>query len=273
MNWEQFGYLCRINSSAQLSKSDKLRLSEKASLSIYQGDNDDSELAKTLVVGVVSQDEVAAQKSATYYQCLPKLINDFKFEHKGWLVYLTFVFAFFCLSSLLYQLFVVPAFVDMYSMNQQHDHNIFDSYFRYWYVPIISLFLLLSFILSVILKLKNASILSELKPFSGLFKVFFPRKLVKNYETLIAILFFPLSSVNSGVTTTETKHLYECEALGLNAQNEFEVLLQQQLKQFNQRAKYFINKLIIVYGAVIVVSIYLFVSAAYKPLFMYGEVL
>ena len=95
MNWEQFGYLCRINSSAQLSKSDKLRLSEKASLSIYQGDNDDSELAKALVAGVVSQDEIAAQKSATYYQCLPKLINDFKFEHKGWLVYLTFVFAFF----------------------------------------------------------------------------------------------------------------------------------------------------------------------------------
>ena len=211
MNWEQFGYLCRINSSSQLSKSDKLRLSEKASLSIYQGDNDDSELAKALVVGVVSQDEIAAQKSATYYQCLPKLINDFKFE--------------------------------------------------------------LSFILSVILKLKNASILSELKPFSGLFKVFLPRKLVKNYETLTAILFFPLSAVNSGVTTTETKHLYECEALGLNAQNEFEVLLQQQLKQFNQRAKYFINKLIIIYGAVIVVSIYLFVSAAYKPLFMYGEVL
>jgi len=272
MNWEQFGYLCRINSSSQLSKSDKLRLSEKASLSIYQGDNDDSELAKTLVVGVVSQDEIAAQKSATYYQCLPKLINDFKFEHKGWLVYLTFVFAFFCLSSLLYQLFVVPAFVDMYSMNLRHDHNTFDSYFRYWYVPIILLFLLLSFILSVILKLKNACMLTELTPFSGLSNVLFPRKLIQNYEALTAILFFPLSSENTGISTTETKHLYECEALGLNTKSEFKVLLRQQLKQFNLRVKRFINKLVIIYGVVIVVSIYLFVSAAYKPLFMFGEV-
>ena len=68
MNWEQFGYLCRINSSTQLSKIDKLRLSEKASLNIYQCDNDDSELAKTLVAVVVSQDEVAAQKSAVRRQ-------------------------------------------------------------------------------------------------------------------------------------------------------------------------------------------------------------
>jgi hypothetical protein len=71
----------------------------------------------------------------------------------------------------------------------------------------------------------------------------------------------------------ETKHLAKCDSLGYETHEEFKVLLEQLLEQFNLQAKGFINKLVILYGLVIVVSIYLFVKAAYQPIFMLGEVL
>ncbi|MFP3366680.1 hypothetical protein R0J93_23835, partial [Pseudoalteromonas sp. SIMBA_148] len=87
-----------------------------------------------------------SQTQAAYYQCLPELVNEFKFEHKGWLSYLTIVFVIYVLSSLLYQSFVVPTFVEIYSKHTISLNHVFDDYFAYWYVPIILLVLLLSVI-------------------------------------------------------------------------------------------------------------------------------
>ena len=274
MNWNQFGYICRVNSSKTLSTEQKDELSTQPHLNMYANSGSHSKLAHNLVTQIASQDEATSQKQAAYYQCLPELVNEFKFEHKGWLSYLTIVFVIYVLSSLLYQSFVVPTFVEIYSKHTVSLNRVFDDYFTYWYVPIILLVLLLSIIFTVILKLKNASALTELKPFSGLFKFLIPRQLINEHNSLITTLLFP-SNHKKGVkaSTPQTQHLATCELLGLETQEEFKALLKQQLKLLNTHIKSFISKLVIVYGLVIVVSICLFVKAAYQPLFMLGEVL
>lgn len=274
MNWNQFGYICRVNSSKTLSAEQKDELSTQSHLNMYANSGSHSKLAHNLVMQIASQDEATSQKQAAYYQCLPELVNEFKFEHKGWLGYLTIVFVIYVLSSLLYQSFVVPTFVEIYSKHTISLNHVFDDYFTYWYVPIILLVLLLSVIFTVILKLKNVSALTELKPFSGLFKFLTPRQLINEHNSLITTLLFP-SNHKKGVkaSTPQTQHLAQCELLGLETQEEFKALLKQQLKLLNTHIKSFISKLVIVYGLVIVVSICLFVKAAYQPLFMLGEVL
>jgi len=274
MNWNQFGYICRVNSSKTLSTEQKDELSTQPHLNMYANSGSHSKLAHNLVTQIASQDEETSHKQATYYQCLPELVNEFKFEHKGWLSYLTIVFVIYVLSSLLYQFYVVPAFLEIYSAHAMSLNHTFDSYFTYWYVPIILLVLLLSIIFTAILKLKNASALTELQPFSGLFKFLIPRQLINEHNALITTLLFP-SNHKKGVkaSTLQTQHLAKCELLGLETQEEFKALLKQQLKLLNTHIKSFISKLVIVYGLVIVVSIYLFVKAAYQPLFMLGEVL
>lgn len=274
MNWNQFGYICRVNSSKTLSTEQKDELSTQSHLNMYANSGSHSKLAHNLVMQIASQDEATSQKQATYYHCLPELVNEFKFEHKGWLSYLTIVFVIYVLSSLLYQSFVVPTFVEIYSKHTVSLNHVFDDYFTYWYVPIILLVLLLSVIFTVILKLKNVSALTELKPFSGLFKFLIPRQLINEHNSLITTLLFP-SNHKKGVkaSTPQTQHLAQCELLGLETQEEFKALLKQQLKLLNTHIKSFISKLVIVYGLVIVVSICLFVKAAYQPLFMLGEVL
>ncbi|MEL0656862.1 hypothetical protein V6257_17710 [Pseudoalteromonas issachenkonii] len=274
MNWNQFGYICRVNSSKTLSTEQKDELSTQPHLNMYANSGSHSKLAHNLATQIASQDEATSQKQAAYYQCLPELVNEFKFEHKGWLSYLTIVFVIYVLSSLLYQSFVVPTFVEIYSTHTVSLNHVFDDYFTYWYVPIILLVLLLSIIFIVILKLKNASALTELRPFSGLYKVFIPRQLVNKYNSLISTLLFPINhKEGSKASTPQTEHLAKCELLGLETQEEFKTLLKHQLKLLNTHIKSFISKLVIVYGLVIVVSIYLFVKAAYQPLFMLGEVL
>ena len=274
MNWNQFGYICRVNSSKTLSTEQKDELSTPPHLNMHANSGSHSKLAHNLATQIASQDEATSQKQATYYQCLPELVNEFKFEHKGWLSYLTIVFVIYVLSSLLYQSFVVPTFVEIYSKHTVSLNHVFDDYFTYWYVPIILLVLLLSVIFTVILKLKNVSALTELKPFSGLFKFLIPRQLINEHNSLITTLLFP-SNHKKGVkaSTPQTQHLAQCELLGLETQEEFKALLKQQLKLLNTHIKSFISKLVIVYGLVIVVSICLFVKAAYQPLFMLGEVL
>ena len=274
MNWNQFGYICRVNSSKTLSTEQKDELSTQSHLNMYANSGSHSKLAHNLVTQIASQDEATSQKQAVYYQCLPELVNEFKFEHKGWLSYLTIVFVIYVLSSLLYQSFVVPTFVEIYSKHTISLNHVFDDYFAYWYVPIILLVLLLSVIFTVILKLKNVSALTELKPFSGLFKFLIPRQLINEHNSLITTLLFP-SNHKKGVkaSTPQTQHLAQCELLGLETQEEFKALLKHQLKLLNTHIKSFISKLVIVYGLVIVVSICLFVKAAYQPLFMLGEVL
>jgi len=191
MNWNQFGYICRVNSSKTLSTEQKDELSTQPHLNMYANSGLHSKLAHNLVTQIASQDEATSQKQATYYQCLPELVNEFKFEHKGWLSYLTIVFVIYVLSSLLYQFYVVPALLEVYSAHAMSLNHTFDSYFTYWYVPIILLVLLLSIIFIVILKLKNASALTELKPFSGLFKSLIPRQLINEHNALISTLLFP----------------------------------------------------------------------------------
>ena len=274
MNWNQFGYFCRVYSSKTLSAEQKVELSTQSHLNVYTNSGMDGKLAHDLVTKIASQDEATSQKQATHYQCLPELVDEFKFESKGWLGYLTIVFVIYVLSSLLYQSFVVPTFVEIYSTHTVSLNHVFDDYFTYWYVPIILLVLLLSIIFTVILKLKKASALTELQPFSGLFKVLIPRQLINKYNSLITTLLFP-SNYKEGVkaSTPQTEHLAKCELLGLETQKEFKALLKQQLKLLNAHIKSYINKLVIIYGLVIVVSIYLFVKAAYQPIFMLGDVL
>ena len=274
MNWNQFGYICRVYSSKTLSASQKAELTAQPHLAVYANERADSKLANDLAAKFALQDEATLQKQAVHYQCLPQLINEFKLEQKGLLSYLTIVFVIYVFSSFLYQFFVVPTFVEIYSNHTISSEHTFDDYFSYWYVPIILLLFLQSIIFTVTLKLKNACTLIEAQPFSGLFKVLIPSKLVNQYRFLVATLSFALNfKAHEKTSSPETKHLAKCDSLGYETDKEFKVLLEQQFKQFNSRVKSFINKLVILYGLVIVVSIYLFVRAAYQPIFMLGEVL
>ncbi|MDO6637247.1 hypothetical protein Q4540_13095 [Pseudoalteromonas carrageenovora] len=274
MNWNQFGYICRVYSSKTLSASQKAELTAQPHLAVYANERADSKLANDLAAKFALQDEATLQKQAVHYQCLPQLINEFKLEQKGLLSYLTIVFVIYVFSSFLYQFFVVPTFVEIYSNHTISLEHTFDDYFSYWYVPIILLLFLQSIIFTVTLKLKNACTLIEAQPFSGLFKVLIPSKLVNQYRFLVATLSFALNfKAHEKSSSPETKHLAKCDSLGYETDKEFKVLLEHQLKQFNSQVKSFINKLVILYGLVIVVSIYLFVRAAYQPIFMLGEVL
>ncbi|MDO6548420.1 hypothetical protein [Pseudoalteromonas carrageenovora] len=274
MNWNQFGYICRVYSSKTLSASQKAELTAQPHLAVYANERADSKLANDLAAKFALQDEATLQKQAVHYQCLPQLINEFKLEQKGLLSYLTIVFVIYVFSSFLYQFFVVPTFVEIYSNHTISSEHTFDNYFSYWYVPIILLLFLQSIIFTVTLKLKNACTLIEAQPFSGLFKVLIPSKLVNQYRFLVATLSFALNfKAHEKSSSPETKHLAKCDSLGYETDKEFKVLLEHQLKQFNSQVKNFINKLVILYGLVIVVSIYLFVRAAYQPIFMLGEVL
>lgn len=274
MNWNQFGYICRVYSSKTLSASQKAELTAQPHLAVYANERADSKLANDLAAKFTLQDEATLQKQAVHYQCLPQLINEFKLEQKGLLSYLTIVFVIYVFSSFLYQFFVVPTFVEIYSNHTISSEHTFDDYFSYWYVPIILLLFLQSIIFTVTLKLKNACTLIEAQPFSGLFKVLIPSKLVNQYRFLVATLSFALNfKAHEKSSSPETKHLAKCDSLGYETDKEFKVLLEHQLKQFNSQVKSFINKLVILYGLVIVVSIYLFVRAAYQPIFMLGEVL
>lgn len=274
MNWNQFGYICRVYSSKTLNASQKAELTALPYLGVYASECADSKLANDLAAKFALQDEATLQKQAVHYQCLPQLINGFKLEQKGLLSYLTIVFVIYVLSSLLYQFFVVPTFVEIYSNHTISSEHTFDDYFSFWYVPIVLLALLQCMIFAVIFKLKKASALIEMQPFSGLFTILIPRKLINKYQRLIATLYFTLNfKENEKSASSETKHLAKCNSLGFDTDEEFKVLLKQQLEQFNLQAKNFINKLVILYGVVIVVSVYLFVKAAYQPIFMLGEVL
>ncbi|KTF15948.1 hypothetical protein [Pseudoalteromonas sp. H103] len=274
MNWNQFGYICRVYSSKTLSASQKAELTAQPHLAVYANERADSKLANDLAAKFALQDEATLQKQAVHYQCLPQLINEFKLEQKGLLSYLTIVFVIYVFSSFLYQFFVVPTFVEIYSNHTISSEHTFDDYFSYWYVPIILLLFLQSIIFTVTLKLKNACTLIEAQPFSGLFKVLIPSKLVNQYRFLVATLSFALNfKAHEKSSSPETKHLAKCDSLGYETDKEFKVLLEHQFKQFNSQVKSFINKLVILYGLVIVVSIYLFVRAAYQPIFMLGEVL
>ncbi|MBB1298743.1 hypothetical protein P4S81_03470 [Pseudoalteromonas sp. B28] len=273
MNWNQFGYICRVKSSKTLSTEQKLQLCSESHLQIYKDNGSHSELAHN-IAWQIAEDEETSQKQTACYKNIPDLINEFKFEHKGWLIYLTAVFIIYCFTSQLYQSFVVPQFVEMYSSFSPSLSATFDYYLTYWYVPIMLLALLLIIIVMAIIKLKNASSLTTTTPFSGMYNILLPRRLRNEYDALIAIIEFPYAYKKGfKATTAETIHFEKCESLGLELNDEFTVLLKQKLMSFNAMAKSYINKLVILYGIVIVVSVYLFVKMAYQPIFMMGEVL
>ena len=87
MNWNQFGYICRVYSSKTLSASQKAELTAQPHLAVYANERADSKLANDLAAKFTLQDEATLQKQAVHYQCLPQLINEFKLEQKVYTVF------------------------------------------------------------------------------------------------------------------------------------------------------------------------------------------
>ncbi|KPH93878.1 hypothetical protein AMS58_15005 [Pseudoalteromonas porphyrae] len=274
MNWDQLGYLCRIYSSAnEISDSEQNQLRSATHLNIYKQGQPQSQLATKLAKQLVDNPNPSQQKQlSTCYAKLPSIITSPSFDYKNKLGYLAVLFGIFIVISAIYQVFVIPAFIEIlgtHNINLPHSLN---QYAQYWYVAIVLLAMLFTIVCITILKLHDACNLASTEPFTGMFGVIIPKQIKQQYAILMAIFgFFEQDSKNKA-TLPEIMHLQSCQLHGLALGDEFAYLVEQKLRLLNDAAKKQINKLIYLFSAILVLVIYLFLQQAYKPIFIIGEI-
>ncbi|WP_405633349.1 hypothetical protein [Pseudoalteromonas sp. Ld20] len=274
MNWNQLGYLCRLYSLANdLNTTQQNQLRSATHLKIYKAGQPESQLAKKLAAQLVGNPNPSEQKQlSACYSTLPKIIASPSFDYKDKLSYLAALFVIFIAISTIYQVFVLPTFSEVLS---SHNINVADSlmqYTQYWYVGIVVLAMLFAVVCFTIFKLREACNLASPDLFLGIRGLFIPKQIKQQYATLMAVLGFFERGSKDRSALPEIMYLESCQLHGLAISDEFAFLVEQKLRLLNDTIKVYINKLIYLFTAILVLIICLFLQQAYKPIFMIGEI-
>lgn len=275
MNWNQLGYLCRLFlPSSNLTSAQKTQLSSARHLRIYKCGQPDSSLATQLSAQIInSSTEQEQQKLALCYEQLPSAIDYSGFEYKNKLSYLAVVFVIFIAINVIYQLYVMPTFVAVFSDYHVQLSSSLSYVTQFWYVFLLLLGCLFAITWLSGIRLSQISNVLKADSSPSVFDFIIPQKIKQQYLTLIAILEFPVKGLKKGLDIPELDHLHSCQLHGLDISKEFTFLAKQKTLELKQDANAQLNKLISILTIAMVLVIALFLKDAYQPIFALGEVL
>lgn len=275
MNWNQLGYLCRLFlPSSNLTSEQKTQLSSARHLRIYKCGQPDSAFAAQLSAQLINSNlESEQQKLALCYEHLPSAIDYSGFEYKSKLSYLATVFAIFIAINVIYQLFVMPTFLAVFSDYHVQLNNSISYVTQFWYVFVLLLGCLFAITWFSAVRLSQISNILNANNSSNILDFIIPQKIKRQHITLIAILEFPTNGLKEKSDTPELDHLQDCQLNGLDISKEFAFLVKQKLSLLKLDAKAHFNKLITIFTIAIVIVIGLFLKDAYQPIFALGEII
>jgi len=190
-------------------------------------------------------------------------------------LYLTFISLVFALLCSLYQIMIIPQFLSLFETFNISPPSHIIWYSNYWYLLLLIVMFMLGIAFAVGIHLKRLFKLSL--PTNKLFyRILIPKRIRDVYLNIIDIINYPLADKmepyghnNSLITRT----LSEAEKSGSDLSIEIQVLLRRQGENLSQLSEHYIQSIIVATSILIIVSIFLFLSSAYAPIFVIGEVI
>ena len=186
--------------------------------------------------------------------------------------YLTFMY--FVLSSI-YFVYVIPETVSMFEAMEIPAPDSFTWFVNNWATI---LMIVMALLVGAFLVSKKLRELFEYKKGVGksiIYRFMLPRKLKSRYERVVSLIRLPLYIVKNrddGINDHIIKH-YQSEKYTTNEiSDSLSILINENVDILLSHSETFMRRIYVVVAILVIYSIFEFVSSAYAPLFVMGEV-
>ncbi len=280
MTWARFGYICRkvsVDSKDSETISECLsRVQNEQSCDLYGRKIVTNSWPKTILdrVGNI-QDKKEAKKVIEIY----KDLNLFKqleepMRFKRVIAYLSYVSIVFYIVVAVYQLMVIPSFIETFENFEISIPNHLLFYQNYWgyLVLVVSIFLLSALLIGFQIK-KLFSFNMEVEN-SFIIKYLVFNRIRTSYLRVIDILRFPIicsdKSKNKEMNLV-TRHLQAVKDSNMCVSKEMQELIEIEMQSLLESCEDQMKVVSIAVALVVVSAIFFFLVSAYSPIFILGE--
>lgn len=279
MTWQRFGYVCRkasVTLNTQEAFADGINRIENEPGSNLYGDSihQDSLSRKILDDIAANPNRDDAKKALGIYSKMDVSLYIYEpMQFKRVTIYLTYVtFVFFVLSAI-YQLMVVPSFLQAFETFELSIPSHVMFYRDYWHYFVFIVFVLLALSLVIGFTLRGLFKFRLGRENSFVLKFFAFRGIRSSYLKIINVLLYP-ASPGSRITSQSNiinTHLLEIDNNKMDLAVEMQAILKAEgvkLLSLCERQMRFIS---VAVALIIVAAIFLFLVSAYSPIFILGE--
>lgn len=277
MIWQRFAYICRktyIESQQQESIATRIsRIEQEAGSDLYGGAiPPKSWPGKILDHLKNTKNSNDAQSALAIYKDLQfsEIMEPLRFKRR--LAYLALVTAFFYLIFTTYKTKVMPTFFALFEEFEipLPKGLLFIEQYGDLLMLLISVFIILGLLVAFKMRamLRWASGVEE----SWVFKYLMPPAIKRAYNNLIELLLYPLTNITNRNESLLTAHLKTVEESDMDVATEIQALMEQEQRLLLSRCEWYVNAITAIIALTVIISLYLFLSSAYSPLFMMGDI-
>ena len=277
MSWDSFAYLCR-RAAHELGDGESLsacfqRLSQAPSASLYGRPPLANALTNDLLVRLAAEPERGRALTALKaYAGMGQLsLVDRAMQFKRVLIYLGFVAVIFFFMSAIYQIKVLPAFIETFkAFDVPLPASVFFLH-EYWHVFSLSVLLLLLLALVIGLSLRRLlrlPVVADRKLPLGFLLL---PGIKRAYLSLQDILTFPLRPSLDSSSFIDT-HLADIQRSGLDLGREMQIMSGIALQELVQQCERQMRVISVAIALLVVANVLFFINSAYSPIIMLGEV-
>jgi hypothetical protein len=281
MTWERFGYICRRASVDRKEKESistcLSRIENDNSCEIYGNDIPSNSLPRKILSGIGRiENEKEAQAALEIYREL-NLTKHFEesMRFKRVVAYLSYVTYIFYVVVGVYQINVVPTFLEAFENLDIQIPRYLTFYLDYWghFVLIVSVLLITALLIGAHLrKLFNFSLGREN---SWIVRYLVFPSIRKAYLKVINILQFPIAG-NTDFIESEIRlvvnHLNDIKESELNISREIQELIEIEMRILLENSEKQMKYISIMVALIIISAVFLFLVGAYSPIFIIGEI-
>lgn len=274
MNWYSFHFSCRFLSK-KLSQGIDLATAENLLHKNYK----DVYSNKPLEIGIYKR--IASMRDPSRQALLLSIYGELNFDRDNTPInhmrnvrnYLFLLFFVFLLMSYICMTFVIPTFIEIYSIMNSTISAELESFTTYWSISLLLMTLVgLSAIKlsSTIAKLNTYSIVNK----SGfLSKLLLSNKIVNKIAMLEALVKAPINDQSNKYSDNANTLFLQLESDGLNIAQELQHQINMQNDELTKLINRRIKRLMFVFSIIVVLAIFNFISSLYAPIFATGTIL
>ena len=281
MSWNQFSYICRkahatFDSSQQNIAAHIDNIKHEQNCRLY-GKNIQPNTWSAKILNIIAnqKDPKKAQEILKTYSNL-RLDNRLEqpMQFKRVMAYLTYISLIFFILATIYQLKVIPTFVETMDSFSLDTAN-YLSFYRHFGVYIVTLvFLSLLGALFLGFHLKKFFHLSPNIEKGFISRFFVLQSVINSHNKIVEALVFPIrDSLEDTIPSTSkiNEHLRDIDQEGMCIATEMQAIINHEIIVLTEKCEKQMKVLYTIIAIVIVLTISEFISSAYAPIFILGD--
>ncbi len=189
-------------------------------------------------------------------------------------IYITYLSFMYLVFSSIYAVFVIPKSLAMIESLNLPVPESFTFFSQFWNVLALLIFGLLLCAFLISRKLKALFEYRHGVERSLVYRMLLPSKLKRQYESLVTLLRLPLvlSQADDGANASEIVAYFRKEHYSAKEMSDcLSLLLNANIESVLVAAETYLRRFYVTTTVLVIISIFIFISSAYAPIFMLGE--